>query len=67
MPGRGTGIGFPDLDVDLYLPALIEGVYGNRRWMAHLGRKGGGAKIGAKRLPSQANGAKRGRPRKAVA
>lgn len=64
--GRGTGISFPDLDVDLYLPALIEGVYGNRRWMARLGRKGGKAKTAAKRLASQRNGAKGGRP-KAVA
>ncbi len=24
--GRGTGISFPDLDVDLYVPALMEGV-----------------------------------------
>ncbi|SFR96619.1 Protein of unknown function [Granulicella pectinivorans] len=65
--GGGTGISFPDLDVDLYVPALIEGVYGNRRWMAHLGRKGGGAKSAAKRLASQANGSKGGRPRKVVA
>jgi hypothetical protein len=65
--GRGTGISFPDLDVDLYVPALMEGVYGNRRWMAHLGRKGGGARTPAKRLASQANGAKGGRPRKALA
>ena len=61
--GRGTGISFPDLDVDLYIPALIEGVYGNRRWMAHLGRKGGKAKTAAKRLASQTNGAKGGRPK----
>ena len=65
--GRGTGIRFPDLDVDLYVPALMEGVYGNRRWMAELGRKGGEVKSVAKRLASQANGAKGGRPRKAVA
>ena len=65
--GRGTGIRFPDLDVDLYVPALMEGVYGNRRWMAELGRKGGGAKSAAKCLASQANGAKGGRPKKAVA
>jgi hypothetical protein len=65
--GHGTGISFPDLDVDLYVPALMEGVYGNRRWMAHLGRKGGGAKTAAKRRASQANGAKGGRPRKVVA
>jgi hypothetical protein len=65
--GRGTGISFPDIDVDLYVPALIEGVYGNRRWMAQLGSKGGQAKTVAKRLASQKNGAKGGRPRKAIA
>lgn len=64
--GRGTGISFPDLDVDLYVPALIEGVYGNRRWMAQLGQKGGKAKSTAKRLAARANGAKGGRPRKTV-
>jgi hypothetical protein len=64
--GRGTGIHFPQLDVDLYVPALIEGVYGNRRWMAQLGKKGGAAKSVAKRLAAQANGAKGGRPRRGV-
>jgi hypothetical protein len=62
--GHGTGISFPDLDVDLYVPALIEGVYGNRRWMAQLGKKGGKAKSEAKRLAAKANGAKGGRPMK---
>ena len=65
--GSGTGIGFPGLDVDLYVPALLEGVYGNRRWMAQLGRKGGRAKTDAKRRAAQANGAKGGRPKRAVA
>ena len=65
--GGGTGISFPDLDVDLYVPALTEGVYGNRRWMAQLGSIGGGAKTAAKRLASRTNGAKGGRPRKALA
>lgn len=65
--GRGTGISFPDLDVDLYVPALIEGVYGNRRWMAELGKKGGRAKSEAKRRAAHANGAKGGRPKRAVA
>jgi hypothetical protein len=60
--GRGTGISFPDLDVDLYVPALIEGVYGNRRWMAQLGRKGGSVTSEAKRRAARANGAKGGRP-----
>ena len=65
--GRGTGIGFPDLDVDLYVPALIEGVYGNRRWMAQLGKKGGKARTEAKRRAAKANGAKGGRPARAAA
>ena len=64
--GRGTGISFPNLDVDLYVPALIEGVYGNRRWMARVGKKGGRAKTDAKRRAAQANGAKGGRPKRAV-
>jgi hypothetical protein len=65
--GHGTGISFPDLDVDLYVPALIEGVYGNRRWMAQLGKKGGSAKTEAKRRAAKANGAKGGRPARAAA
>jgi hypothetical protein len=64
MLGGGTGIRFPELPVYLYVPALIEGVYGNRRWMAQLGRKGGAAKTPAKRLAARANGAKGGRPKK---
>jgi Protein of unknown function (DUF2442) len=65
--GRGAGISFPGLDVDLYVPALMEGVYGNGRWMALLGRKGGKARSEAKRRAAQANGAKGGRPKRGVA
>ena len=65
--GRGTGIHFSELNVDLYVPALIEGVYGNRRWMAQLGKKGGAARTEAKRLAARANGAKGGRPKRAAA
>jgi hypothetical protein len=66
LMGRGTGISFPELDVDLYVPALIEGVYGNRRWMAQLGKKGGTSKTEAKRRAARINGAKGGRPRRVV-
>jgi hypothetical protein len=65
--GRGTGISFPALDADFYVPALIEGVYGTRRWMAELGKKGGGAKTDAKQQAARQNGAKGGRPKKAAA
>jgi len=64
--GGGTGIHFPDLDVDLYVPALIDGVYGNRRWMAQLGKKGGTAKSEAKRQAAKVNGAKGGRPKRTI-
>ena len=64
--GLGTGINFPDIDVGFYVPALIEGVYGNRRWMSELGKRGGSAKTEAKQIASRANGAKGGRPRKQV-
>ncbi len=67
LPGRGTGISFPALDADFYVPALMEGVYGTRRWMTELGRKGGAAKTSAKRQAARQNGAKGGRPKKVVA
>jgi hypothetical protein len=64
--GRGTGINFPTIDVAFYVPSLIEGLYGNRRWMSELGKRGGSAKTEAKQIASRANGAKGGRPRKTV-
>ena len=35
----GLGIHFPTLDVDLYVPALLKGVLGSKRWMAARRRK----------------------------
>jgi hypothetical protein len=64
----GLGIHFPRLDADLYLPALLEGVLGSRKWMAaKLGAMGGRSTSVAKRQASQANGRLGGRPRKAAA
>jgi len=38
----GFGLHFPKLDADLYVPALLEGVFGSRRWMAaRMGAVGG--------------------------
>ena len=67
LHGSGTGIGFRDLDADFYVPDLIEGVYGTRRWLATLGAKGGRAKTVAKRKAARANGKRGGRPKKQVA
>jgi hypothetical protein len=30
----GLGIHFPTLDADLYVPALLDGILGSKRWMA---------------------------------
>jgi hypothetical protein len=62
----GFGLHFPKLDADLWLPALLEGVFGSRRWMAaRLGARGGKAKSKAKARAARANGKLGGRPRKA--
>jgi hypothetical protein len=61
----GLGLHWPTLDADLYLPALLEGVFGSPRWMAGLlGRSGGLARSTAKVAAARANGRKGGRPRK---
>ena len=64
----GLGIRVPKLDADLYIPALLEGVLGSRKWMAaRLGAVGGGSTSAAKRRASRANGQRGGRPKKAAA
>jgi hypothetical protein len=65
--GGGTGIHWPALDLDFYVPALLRGVYGNRQWMAKIGRSGGSAKSAAKKRAARANGLKGGRPRREAA
>ncbi len=65
--GRGTGLHWPELDADLYVPALLRGVYGTRRWMAQIGRNGGLAKSFAKKTASRTNGRLGGRPRQNLA
>lgn len=61
----GLGLHFPDLDADLYLPGLLEGFLGSKRWMASLlGKTGGRATSDAKAAASRINGRKGGRPKK---
>ena len=58
---------WPKLDADLYLPALIEGALGSKRWMAaRLGSRGGQVRSEAKAGASRENGKLGGRPRKHV-
>jgi len=63
----GLGIHFPKLDADLYLPGLLDGFLGSKKWMAaRLGRIGGRSRSKAKRAASKANGKLGGRPRRAA-
>jgi hypothetical protein len=64
----GMGLHFPAMDADIYLPALLEGFLGSRRWMAaQLGKAGGSASSHAKTNAVRANGKLGGRPKKAQA
>ena len=61
----GLGLHWPKLDADVYVPALLQGVFGSKRWMAaQLGATGGQARSHAKAAAARENGRKGGRPRK---
>ena len=61
----GFGIHFPKLDADLYLPTLLEGFLGSKKWMAsRLGATGGRSRSAAKTSAAQKNGRLGGRPRR---
>jgi len=61
----GLGIHFPKLDADIYLPALLEGFLGSKRWIAaEHGKIGGSVSTTAKAAAARRNGKLGGRPRK---
>lgn len=61
-PSR-LGIHWPRLDVDLYVPGVLQGNLGSRRWMAaQLGKAGGASTSEAKRAAARENGRLGGRP-----
>ncbi|HEV2358972.1 MAG TPA: DUF2442 domain-containing protein [bacterium] len=64
LEGAGSGLHWASLDVDHYIPGLLAGVFGTKRWMRELGRKGGAVRSAAKAAAARANGRKGGRPRR---
>ncbi len=65
VDGLGFNLHWAALDADLYVPALVSGLFGTREWMTReLARHAGQATSPAKAAAARANGAKGGRPRK---
>lgn len=66
IEARGLGLHWPRLDVDLYVPSLLQGVLGTRKWMAEIGKLGGSVTSAAKAKAAAENGKLGGRPKKAA-
>jgi hypothetical protein len=67
VQARGLGFHWPRLDVDLYVPSLLQGILGTRKWMAEIGKLGGSVTSAAKAKAAAENGKLGGRPKKATA
>lgn len=61
----GLGVHFPKIDADIYIPGLLEGFLGSKRWMAsQMGKAGGKVVSEGKASAARTNGRLGGRPRK---
>jgi hypothetical protein len=61
--GRGGGLHWEGLDLDLSVPGLLSSVFAGPEWLAELGRVGGRKSSPAKAAAARRNGRKGGRPR----
>ncbi len=59
----GNWLLWPDLDVDHYIPQLLDGFTNSCRVLSEIGRAGGSKTSAAKAAAGRANGKKGGRPR----
>ncbi len=63
IQGAGFAVYWPKLDADVYIPALLKGIMGTKKWMAaQLGAAGGRARSQAKTEAARENGKRGGRP-----
>jgi hypothetical protein len=60
----GDAVSRRSLDVDVYVPGLVEQAFGTRLFARATGQRGGRRRSKAKAAAARANGAKGGRPRK---
>jgi Protein of unknown function (DUF2442) len=61
--GRGGGLHWKRLDLDLSVPGLLSSVFAGPEWLVELGRIGGSRSSTAKAAAARRNGRKGGRPR----
>ena len=61
--GRGGGLHWESLDVDLSVPGLVSSIFPETVWLAELGRAGGRRTAAAKTAAARRNGRRGGRPR----
>jgi hypothetical protein len=61
--GRGSGLHWEGLDLDLSVPGLLSCLFSAPEWLAELGRIGGRNSSAAKAAAARRNGRKGGRPR----
>ena len=66
LTGKGHGLHWAALDLDVSVPDLVAGCFGTRAWMSALARQGGRATSSAKAEAARKNGRKGGRPRKVL-
>lgn len=59
----GDALSWSSLDVDVYVPGLVERAFGTRLFARATGQRGGRRRSKAKAAAARANGAKGGRPR----
>ena len=61
----GPGLNWPQLDADLSVQGLLEGLFGSDAWRKAHAARAGGVKSEAKAMAARLNGAKGGRPKAA--
>ena len=65
--GVGSGLYWPQLETDISVAGLLQGIFGSQAWITELGRAGGKVTSEKKQAAAQANGKLGGRPKTKVA
>ena len=61
--GMGSGLYWPQLEADISVAGLLQGIFGSKTWMTELGRASGKVTSEKNQAAAQANGKLGGRPK----